>query len=36
LITFENSNDFEQNKQLQYRNNISKARASRRMSRSGY
>ena len=36
LITFENADDFEQNKQLQYRNNISKARASRRMSRSGY
>lgn len=36
LITFENADDFEQNKQLQYRNNISRARASRRMTRSGY
>lgn len=36
LITFENADDFEQNKQLQYRNNISRARASRRMTRSGF
>ena len=33
IITFENSDDTKQTQQFQYRNNVSKKRASRKMSR---